>query len=35
MVSNEEEQSDEENWVYKNAFAVYRKTWVLSPGNCT
>jgi hypothetical protein len=22
MVSNEEEQSDEENWVYKNAFAV-------------
>jgi hypothetical protein len=22
MVSNEEEQSDEENWVYKNGFAV-------------
>ena len=22
MVSNEEEQSDEENWVYKNAFAI-------------
>ena len=22
MVSNEEEQSDEENWVYKNVFAV-------------
>jgi hypothetical protein len=22
VVSNEEEQSDEENWVYKNAFAV-------------
>lgn len=22
MVSNEEEQSEEENWVYKNAFAI-------------